>query len=353
MSAKILLNCLKFSLVAAFMLILQTGFSQKNFAAFEQLIEEQKKALGTTFSVVVADADTILYQKMIGDMQPKTPVPIGAASQWFTTALILQLVDEGKLSLDDRIDRYLPLFASYYKGYITIRHCLTHQSGIGTDPLFKLASFFEKSKFSSLEEAMPFIAKKEIHANTGEQFRYTNYGMFIAARIAEVVYKKQFAQLMRIKLFVPLGMRNTTFANEDGAGPNPAIGTRSTAADYAKFLQMLLSGGKAKGKQILSEAALEEMRKVQIAQEQIKAVPPLAQGFGFALGTWTVGGANAPGEKAAVLALPSLDGTWPMIDFSRRYAVVVVAKEFSGEQKAAIYLALKNAADQYFPVRSH
>lgn len=353
MSAKITLNCLKFSLVAALLLILQTGFSQKNFAAFEQLIEEHKKVLGTAFDVVVANGDTILYQKTAGDMQPKTPVPIGAASQWFTTALIMQLVDEGKLSLDDRIDSYLPLFASYFKGYITIRHCLTHQTGIGTDPLFKLASFFEKSKFSSLEEAMPYIAKKEVHAKTGEQFRYTNYGMFIAARIAEVVYKKQFAQLMRIKLFVPLGMRNTTFANEDGAGPNPAIGAKSTAADYAKFLQMLLSGGKAKGKQILSEAALDEMRKVQIAQEQIKAVPPLAQGFGFALGSWTVESANTKGEKAAVLALPSLNGTWPMIDFSRRYAVVVVAKDFKGEQKADLFLALKTAADQYFPVKKN
>lgn len=353
MSAKITLNCLKFSLVATFLLILQTGFSQKNFAAFEQLIEEQKKALGTAFSVVVADADTILYQKTAGDMQPKTPVTIGAASQWFTTALIMQMVDEGKLSLDDQIDRYLPIFASYFKGYITIRHCLTHQTGIGTDPLFKLAAFFEKSKFSSLEEAMPYIASKEIHAHTGEQFRYTHYGMFIAARIAEVVYKKQFAQIMRTKLFVPLGMRNTTFTNDDGAGPNPAIGAKSTAADYARFLQMLLSGGKVKGKQILSDAALEEMRKVQIAQEQIKAVPPLAQGFGFALGTWTVEGASAQGEKAAVLALPSLDGTWPVIDFSRRYAVVVLAKDLKGEQKADLYLALKSAADQYFPVRKN
>lgn len=334
------------------MLFLQTAFSQKNFASFDQLLEEQKKALGTAVSVVIADADTVYYQKAVGDIQPKTPVPIGAASQWLTTALIMQLADEGKLSLDDRIDRFLPVFSSYFKGYITLRHCLTHQTGIGTDPLFKLATFFEKNKFNTLEEAMPHIAKKEIHANTGEQFRYSNYGLFIAARIAEIVSKKQFTQIIRTKLFMPMGMRNTTFTTEDGMAPNPAVGARSTALDYTKFLQMLLNGGKANNKQILSEAAVEEMRKVQIGQEKIKAAPPVAQRFGFALGSWMVEGADSPGEKAVVLALPSLDGTWPMVDFSRRYAVMVLAKEWKGEQEAATYIRLKNTADQYFPVRN-
>ena len=160
MSVKRISNCLKFSIIACFLLIQQTGSTQVNTASFEQLFESQKKLLSNGLSVTIADADTVYYQKAAGDIQPKSPLPIGASSQWLTTALVMQLVDEGKLSLDDRIDQYLPVFASYFKGYITVRHCLTHQTGIGTDPLFKLASFFEKSKFNSLEEAMPSIAKK-------------------------------------------------------------------------------------------------------------------------------------------------------------------------------------------------
>jgi CubicO group peptidase (beta-lactamase class C family) len=263
----------------------------------------------------------------------------------------MQLADEGKLSLDDRLDSYLPVFASYRKGYITLRHCLTHQTGIGTEGFLKLASLLEKEKFSSLEEAVNSIVKKEIHANTGEQFRYSSYGPFIAARVVEIVTKKRFEQFIRTKLLVPLGLRNTSFVTDDGSSPNPATGAKSTAADLGRFLQMLLNGGKWGDKQILSTAAVEEMRKIQIRQEQMKAgVPPQTLGYGFALGSWVPDGYGQQGSKANVLVLPTFSGTWPLIDFSRRYALVVLAKEFSGEQKPVLYQALKVLIDTQMPV---
>jgi CubicO group peptidase (beta-lactamase class C family) len=320
---------------------------QNRFAALDQAMEENKKLLGDGLSLIVASPDSVLYQKFIGDVQPKTPIPIGASSQWLTTALIMQLVDEGKLSLDDKISKYLPIFDSYRKGYITIRICLSHQTGIGTDG-FKLSSLLETGKYTTLEEAIPDIAKKDIHANAGEQFRFSNFGMIIAARIAEIVTKKRFEQLMRTKLFVPLGMRNTSFVTDDGSAPNPANGAKSTAADYAKFLQLLLNNGKFGGKQILSETAVQEMRKVQIRNEQISQVPKTTQGFTFSLGSW-VADNTAPGNQASLLALPNFKGAWPMVDFSRKYALVVLAKDFTGEQKAELYLNLKNIADQQVP----
>ena len=198
---------------------------------------------------------------------------------------------------------------------------------------------------------IPQIARTDIHANTGEQFRYSNYGPFIVARIAEIIGKKRFDQIIRTRLFVPLGMRNTSFTTDDGTAPNPAIGAKSTTADYTKFLQMLLNGGKVNGKQILSEAALEEMRTVQIMPEEMKAVPPAAKGFGFAMGTWAVDKARQKGEKASVLALPSLDGTWAQIDFARGYAALVLAANYEGEQKPTVYNGLKEIADSQFPAK--
>ncbi|HEV7332991.1 MAG TPA: serine hydrolase domain-containing protein [Flavisolibacter sp.] len=341
-------NCLKASLVAVFMLFLQDTFAQGSFTALDQALEENKKLLGKDLSVVVVSPDTVLYQKYIGDVQPKTPFPIGASSQWLTTALIMQLVDEGKLSLDDKVSKYLPIFDSYRKGYITIRICLSHQTGIGRDG-FKVASLLEKTKYNTLEEAIPDIAKKDIHANAGEQFRFSNYGMIIVARIAEIVTKKRFEQIVRTKLFVPLGMRNTTFVTDDGSAPNPANGAKSTAADYAKFLQMLLNGGKAGSKQVLSEAAVQEMRKVQIRTEQITQMPKTTQGFTFSLGSWAVDNNTAPGSQANVLTLPNFNGSWPMIDFNRKVAMVVLAKEFSGEQQPELYLNLKTIVDKRLP----
>lgn len=348
MSAIFKMNCLKASMVTAFLLFLQAASAQGPFAALDQALEAHKKLLGKDLSVVVASADTVVYQKYTGDVQPKTPVPVGASSQWLTTALIMQLADEGKLSLEDKISKYLPIFDSYRKGFITIRMCLSHQTGIGRDG-FTVASLLEKSRYNTLEEAVPDIAKKEIHANAGEQFRFSNFGTIIAARIAEIVTKKRFEQLMRTKIFVPLGMRNTTFVTEDGSAPNPANGARSTAADYTKFLQMLLNGGRAGGKQILSEAAVQEMRKVQIRTGQITNLPLTTQGFTFSLGSWAVDNKTAPGTAAAVLTLPNFEGAWPMVDFTRNVTLVVLAKEFSGDQRPEPYLHLKSLVDKRLP----
>ena len=345
MSAIHKFNCLKASLVAVSMLFLQGAVAQSRFTALDQALEKDKKLLGRDVSVVVASPDTVLYQKNIGDVQPKTPFPIGASSQWLTTALIMQLVDEGKLSLDDKISKYLPIFDSYRKGYITIRSCLTHQTGIGRDG-FKVASLLEKSKYNTLEEAIRDIAKKDIHANAGEQFRFSNFGIIIVARIAEVVTKKRFEQLMRTKLFVPLGMRNTSFVTDDGSAPNPASGAKSTATDYARFLQMLLNNGKSGGKQVLSEAAVQEMRKVQVRGEQITQMPITTQGFTFSLGSWAVDKNTAPGNMANVLTLPNYNGSWPMIDFKRKVVMVILAKEYEGEQKPELYLDLNRMIDQ-------
>ena len=345
MSENIKTICLKFSLAASFMLLLQFAIAHRKkpveeskLPVVDAVLEGNKKSLGNNFSVVIAVADSVVYQKNIGDVQAKTPAPIGAASQWLTTALIMQLVDEGKLSLDDKISQYLPVFESYRKGYITLRHCLTNMTGIAGEGS-KLVSFFDKKKFASLEEEIPAIAKKDIQTNAGEAFRYNDDGYVIAARIAEVVTKKRFDQLIRTKLFVPMGMRNTSFVTDDGSAPNPATGAKFTAADYAKFLQMLLNKGKLGDKQILSEASVDEMHKVQIAKEQIRDAPKAVQGYAFALGSWAE-------DNAAVLTLPGWNGTWSEVNFNRGYGYVVLPQNFTGEQLAAPYTALKEAIDQ-------
>jgi CubicO group peptidase (beta-lactamase class C family) len=347
MSCKINFNCLNFSFLVFSLLFLQPAFAQNNFSGFETAVEGKRKFLGNDLMVFVASPDTVVYQKAFGDINNKTQVSIGASSNLLTTALVLQLVDEGKISLDDKISRYLPIFESYGKGYITVRHCLSHMTGIQAEA-FKVAGFLGKKKYSSLEEEVTDFARKEIQANTGEEFRYNTMGLNIAARIAEIVTKKKFEQLMRQKIFTPLGMRNTTFTTDDGAAPNPSIGARSTAADYTRFLQMLLNKGRFNGKQILSENAIADMRKVQVPRERMKVVPKGTEGFQYALGTWAVEGPEGMGTTATTLATPGFSGTWAAIDFSRGYSYLIIPKNFEGEQKPATYLELKTILDQNF-----
>ncbi|MGE6036726.1 hypothetical protein ACQJ1P_26690, partial [Klebsiella pneumoniae] len=78
---------------------------------------------------------------------------------------------------------YLPIFAKYSKGYITIKDCLAHLTGIESEPI-KLSTVLQRGKFNSLEEEVDYFAsKKEIIANPGLEFRYSNVGLNIAGRI--------------------------------------------------------------------------------------------------------------------------------------------------------------------------
>jgi CubicO group peptidase (beta-lactamase class C family) len=347
MSYKFKAICLKFSLIAGSLLLLQTIYAQKNFSELEKAVEAQKTILGNDLVVIIANADSITYQKEYGNFNNKTQAPIASSGKWLTAALIMQLVDEGKISLDDKISKYLPVFESYGKNYITIRHCLSHQTGI-QGPANILERMFDRKKFNTLDEEVTEFAKKEIQNNPGLDFRYNNMGLNIAGRIAEVVTKKKFDALIKLRLFTPLGMRNTTFSTLDGTAPNPSGGAKSTAVDYTKFLQMLLNNGKFGGKQILSEASVAELKKVQVTKEQIKYAPKAAEGFTYALGSWVEEGSGAIGGSATTLACPGLFGTWPLIDFSRSYACVFFVKNLLSEQKADAYLKLKKIIDKQY-----
>ena len=351
MSQKLYSTCLKFSTVAALLLFVQASFSQTKkpvgpspFPQLDAAVEARRKDLGGDLTIFVANKDTVVYQKAWGDVNNRTQSPAGAASAWFTTALVLQLVDEGKLSLDDKVAQYLPVFESYMKTYVTIRHCLTNLTSIKTEP-FKTANLPLKNRYASLEEEVAAYVKTDIAANAGEAYAYSGMGAAIAARVAEVVTKKKFDQLMRQRIFTPLGMRNTTFTSDDGGAPNAFSGAKTTAADMSRFLQMLLNNGTLGGKRLLSEKSVAEMRTIQVEASRMKAVPKPFAAFGQALGVWAIDGDEKLGGTATALAYPGLTGLWPMVDFARGYAFVLVPKSFSGEQNSNVYLGLKQVLD--------
>jgi hypothetical protein len=102
---------------------------------------------------------------------------------------------------------------------------------------------------------------------------------------------------------------------------------------------------------VLTEAAVEELRKVQVAASQTKIIPKANAGFAYALGSWSTDESTATGAQATQLVLPSLAGTWPMIDFAKGYTFLVFGREFSGEQGAGVYRELKEVADRNVRVK--
>src|SRR6476619_3850153 len=168
MSYKLRINCLKFRFLPLLLLFLQPCFAQKNkknekewgiekFQQLDAVLNQNQKSLGNDI-VTLIWTDTIAFKKEMGELTTKSELPLAGASQWLTAALVLKLVDEGRLSLDDKVSTYLPIF--------------------------------EKKKFGSLQEEVEFLAKKEIQTNPGTEFRYSNMGPEIAGRVAEVVMKK-------------------------------------------------------------------------------------------------------------------------------------------------------------------
>jgi CubicO group peptidase (beta-lactamase class C family) len=330
MSYKTRYACLSFIIFCAMMLNFQ-GVQAQDFSAVDRLLEQRKKQFGGKMAVMVWK-DTILYKKLTSeDMNLNTQVPIGCASAWLTAALTMTFVEQGKVDLDDPVSKYLPIYATYAKSYLTIRHCLANVTGIEPEK-GGVQKLFQKTKFPSLEEEVNAIAKREIKNNPAEVFYYNNYGSNIVGRILEIVGKKGFDRLMMDRIFRPCGMKRSTFASD--VAVNPFNGALSTASDFVKFQAMLLNKGMAGTKKVLSEESIAELQKVQTGNAKNLFVPAQTQGYVYGLGTWL---------RDGVVTSPSLQGGWAYIDTRKNYAVLIMGE--TKEDKKEYYEDIISAID--------
>lgn len=356
MSDKSYVFCGKVSAALLFMLIFQLAPAQRvkpgsevKLEPYQEEIDKKlaaaKKELGGSFVAMIYRDGKVVYQKNEGsDFNGKTQVPVGAVSQWLTTALVMSFVDEGKLSLDDKVSKYLPVFTKYSKGYITIKDCLAHLTGIQSET--GRSSISAKRKYNSLdEEVTDFAAKKEILSNPGLEFRFSNTGLNIAGRIAEIIGKRGFEQLMSERITRPLMMRNTSFSSFSAI--NPSGGALSTANDLVNFLSMIMNKGVFNGKQVLSAKAVAEMQTIRTTAPMIKYTPKETQGYQFGLGEWII--ESDGNNNGTVVAAPGFSGTWPMIDFCRGYALLILTKGDLNEEKKDLYMSIRSIIDDHFP----
>lgn len=342
MSSKSTYKCVIVSVISVFMLLFHDANAQYNFTSLDQKLETVKKELGSNFSILIYKDGKNIYEKSVGAFNAKTQAPIASCSKWLTAALVMVLVDEGKINLDDKVSKYLPIFSKYNKGYITIRQCLSHLTGLASEPI-RLVDLLKLKKIKSLEEEVEsFATKKEIEANPGIEFRYSNIGLNIAGRIVELVTKRGFEQAIQEKILRPLQMHSTSFSSFNAI--NPSGGAVSSANDYMNFLSMILNKGIYNGKRILSEQSIALMQTSQTTMPMIKYAPKVAEGYNYGLGEWIF----ETDEKgiSTVVSSPGLFGTWPLIDKCRGYAVIVFTKGILTEGKKEAYVEIKKLIDQ-------
>lgn len=346
MSVFSLSNCVKVSTVLITLLFFQSVQAQVNFPGIDQQLESAQKVFGGHVAVMIYANDKMVYQKSLGnEFTVKTQVPIGASSQWLTAALVMSFVDQGKVSLDDKVGKYIPIFTTYMKGYITLRDCLAQLTGIQADPSRNVNQFRNKKYASLEEEVADFAAKRDIESNPSLLFRYSNVGYSIAARIIEIVARRSFEQLMQEKITRPLLMRNTSFSSFNA--PDPSFGAVSTASDYMNFLQMILNKGLFNGKRILSEQSVAEMENLHTTTDMIKYAPAIMKENTYGFGEWIL--KTDTDGKASVIASPGFEGTWPLIDRCHHYTCIFVTKGNLKEEPMEIYAEIKKIIDAQLP----
>jgi CubicO group peptidase (beta-lactamase class C family) len=294
----------------------------------------------------------VIYRKSFGGHGTEKVVPIASASKWLAGALIMTLVDDGKLSLDDKVSKFIPEFIDS-KSDVTLRQLFAHTSGLPPEAPCR------NDKQTTLERCVKEIAGMQLRATPGEEFYYGGVSMHIGGRIAEIVGGKSWNELFVERIAAPLGMSQTDlFAYGPTSNPRPAGDARSSADDYGLFLQMILQGGTFNGKRILSATSVSELHKDQtsdarlaytIYQKHSKLDPglPLAR---YGIGVWR----EKIDEVSQQLREASSQGAFgfsPWIDAERNLAgVLSVRSSFS--RVLPDYLALKDQIRQIVPAGS-
>ena len=131
---------------------------------------------------------------------------IGSVTKQFTSALILLLVEEGKLSLDDKVTRFFESAPESWKE-ITIRHLLTHTSGLKN---YTDLPGFEATKKLNAQKFVATLGAHVLESKPGETFKYCNSGYNLAGYIIEKVTGKSYWEVLRARILAPLDMRATT-----------------------------------------------------------------------------------------------------------------------------------------------
>jgi len=288
------------------------------------LADIESGRVGGAAIAVTQDGKTV-YQECFGDkrigvqVSEDTLFRMASMTKPITATAILILADRGELELDAPVADFLPEFRKMYIGrmgqeapecigaaqtLITIRHLLTHSSGLGSGPVGDcIYAKLPPKERTNLARVVKYYAENLLDFEPYTSQCYSGiHGFDVLARIAEVVSGMDYDKFLKKELFLPLGMPDTTFAPtkeqwsrmipmhtyENGIGkvvdfhkdsifegfPTTCFaggaGLASTLQDYLKFEAMLLNNGEFEGKQVISKKWIREMATPQLPPSLMK-----------------------------------------------------------------------------------
>jgi CubicO group peptidase (beta-lactamase class C family) len=280
--------------------------------------------LAGVIGLIADKSGRVHYKNLLGyaDVDAKKPISednvfwIASMSKMFVGASIMMLADEGKVSLDDRVTKFIPQLEKWMVVEekdtnhillkplvhpVTVRHVLSHTSGLtGSSELQKETG----SDSTPLKARALSSVTGPLQWQPGDKYQYGNQGMNIAARIVEIVSGMAYEEFLQKRFFDPLGMTETTFwpteaqiarlagaysPNKEKNGyarggvgfltkpysdrthrfPEAGGGLFSTTHDILRYGLLLANDGELDGKRYLSHAGMEELRKEQTGTTRV------------------------------------------------------------------------------------
>jgi CubicO group peptidase (beta-lactamase class C family) len=282
--------------------------------------------VGTSRGIVSHEAVGSLSLEPNNEMPKDALFRIASMTKPITAIGIMILVDEGKVSVEDPVEKYLPEFRGQMMVAgktddtvtltkpprpITLRDLLTHTSGLPNFPPGLPDLYARRNR--TLAEATLVMSQRPLDFKPGEKWAYCNPGIDTLGRIIEVVSGQSYETFLSQRVFEPLGMNDTVFrpgkeqlarlaglyeikegklveaarpligSAVEAKHPIPAGGLFSTGADLAKVYRMMLGKGKLGDKRILSEGSVATMTKLQTGDLPCGFVPGMGFGFGWAV----------------------------------------------------------------------
>jgi CubicO group peptidase (beta-lactamase class C family) len=200
-------------------------------------------------SVLVARGGRIVYQHAFGYANLEWKIPndlqtkfeIGSMTKQFTALLVLQFVNEGRIKLDGHVADYLPYYRKDTGNRITVRQLLSHTSGI---PNFISAPGFLDGPASRTTYNVKDFARKycsgDLEFEPGARFHYSNSGYFLLGAVLEQVSGISYEQLLKDRIFRPVGMNDSGYAHSETIIPHRASGYQrsSNGLQNARFYDM-------------------------------------------------------------------------------------------------------------------
>jgi CubicO group peptidase (beta-lactamase class C family) len=242
---------------------------------------EMRQAKIPGVSIAVIKEGSIVLAKGYGlanvehqvPVKPETIFQSGSTGKQFTSTLVMMLVEEGKIALDDRLGKFFSEGPEAWRN-ITIRHLLSHTGGMTDYP-----PDFDMRRDYTDEELLTRAAALPLAFQPGENWRYSNVGYLTLGLLVRKVTGKFYGDLLRERIFEPLGMTTARIISESDIVPNRAAGylmapggqlqnqrwvspTMNTTADgslYLTVLDMAKWDAALYTERLLKKATLEKM----------------------------------------------------------------------------------------------